>query len=83
MQGLTSRELSVLLEAEPTYRVFAVAVTIEGKRCWQLEVESADEKKRYLLMAARGGVRYWKGLNFFASFVNEQYSGVTRFTVIF
>ncbi|ACR32817.1 MobD (plasmid) [Burkholderia glumae BGR1] len=83
MQGLTSRELTVLLEAEPTYHLSAVGTRVDGEFCWQLQISSADGKKKYLLNAARGGARNWKGLNFLASFIRDQFPGVKSFSVYF
>ncbi|MBU9172448.1 MobD [Burkholderia gladioli] len=81
MQGLTSRELSVLLDAEPTYQLTAVGSEEDGKISWTLQISSADGKKKYVLQAARGEVRSWKGLNFLASFIREKYPHIRGFSV--
>ncbi len=81
MQGLTSRELAVLLQADPTYGLDAVQVDVEGVTCWELHVTS-EGKKEFFLEAARGGIRRWKGLNWLSSFIQQTYPTVRCFRAI-
>lgn len=83
MQKLTQKDLALLDEVSPGYKIQLVETDLEGTRWWRMEVMNYRQEKIYEVATALGKTKIWSCLDTAASFIKKNCPATQKFQIVF